>query len=132
MSFRYAHPLSAVTYFALVLITAFFVGVSCALLLSQAVRNAPNRSWNKNFNAAVIGAAYAFVSDLSQPAYRSAQKAAAHLKVIQDSWADGPAKVFNHEQPVWKHIQQEYARVCLIAYESQPKNGSQEGWGAPG
>ena len=61
MSFRYAHPLSAVTYFALVLITAFFVGVSCALLLSQAVRNAPNRSWNKNFNAAVIGAAYALV-----------------------------------------------------------------------
>lgn len=35
-------------------------------------------------------------------------------------------------QSVYKHIQQEYGRTCLIAYESQPKDCIQEGWGAPG
>ena len=29
-------------------------------------------------------------------------------------------------------MQQEYARACLIAYESRPKDGFQEGWGRPG
>jgi len=29
-------------------------------------------------------------------------------------------------------IQQEYTRACLITYESQPKDGLQEGWGIPG
>lgn len=31
-----------------------------------------------------------------------------------------------------RHLRQEYARACLIAYEAQPKHGFQEGWGAPG
>lgn len=61
MSFRRASPLSTITYIILVLITAFFIGLSCALLLSQSVRTAPNRGWAHNFNAAIIGAAYALV-----------------------------------------------------------------------
>ncbi|CCM00951.1 uncharacterized protein FIBRA_02998 [Fibroporia radiculosa] len=33
--------------------------------------------------------------------------------------------------PVYRFIQQEYTRACLITYESQPKDGVQEGWGRP-
>ena len=28
-------------------------------------------------------------------------------------------------------MQQEYTRACLIAYESRPKDGFQDGWGSP-
>ena len=49
---------SQLCYVLIVLITAFFVTISCALLLSQAARTAPNRSFIQNFNAVVIGAAY--------------------------------------------------------------------------
>ncbi len=35
-------------------------------------------------------------------------------------------------QTVFRYIQQEYTRACLIAYESRPKDGYQEGWGRPG
>lgn len=53
--------LSGIAYVALVLVLTFFVGLSCAILLSQAVRTSPNRNWTKNFNAVVVGAAYAIV-----------------------------------------------------------------------
>ena len=33
---------------------------------------------------------------------------------------------------MYQYIQQEYTRACLIAYESRPKDGVQEGWGKPG
>jgi hypothetical protein len=49
------------TYALLVLITIVATGLSCAALLSQAVRTAPNKSWAKNVNALVIGASYAVV-----------------------------------------------------------------------
>lgn len=49
---------SQICYAILVLITTFFTAISCTLLLSQAVRTAPNRSYVKNVNAVVIGAAY--------------------------------------------------------------------------
>ncbi|ETW87441.1 hypothetical protein HETIRDRAFT_307361 [Heterobasidion irregulare TC 32-1] len=35
-------------------------------------------------------------------------------------------------QAVHEFISQEYARACLIAYESLPKDMQQEGWGRPG
>ena len=44
-----------------VLVLTFFIGLSCASLLSQAVRTSPSRNWTRNFNAVVIGAAYAIV-----------------------------------------------------------------------
>ena len=49
---------SQVVYLLIVLLTSFFVAISCALLLSQAARTAPNRSFIQNFNAVLIGAAY--------------------------------------------------------------------------
>ena len=56
---------STLCYGILVLITTFFVAISCAFLLSQAARTAPNRGFIKNINAVVIGAAYVLVVVLS-------------------------------------------------------------------
>ena len=53
--------LSGLAYVVLVLLLTFFIGLSCAFLLSQAVRTSPSRNWTRNFNAVVIGAAYAIV-----------------------------------------------------------------------
>lgn len=61
---RRASTISGIAYLAVVLVLTFFIGLSCALLLSQAVRNSPTRNWTKNFNAVVIGAAYAIVVSL--------------------------------------------------------------------
>ena len=58
---RGAQTVSGLSYVVLVLATTFVVCLSCALLLSQAVRTAPNRGWTQNFNAIVIGAAYVLV-----------------------------------------------------------------------
>lgn len=44
-----------------------------------------------------------------------------------------PFGVLNEQvQKAHRFIQQEYTRACLIAYESRPKDGFQEGWGRPG
>lgn len=50
------------SYALLVLITIVATGLSCAALLSQAVRTAPSQSWGKNVDALVIGASYAVVA----------------------------------------------------------------------
>ncbi|KAG6878411.1 hypothetical protein C0993_007012 [Termitomyces sp. T159_Od127] len=50
--------LSKATYTLLVLTTIVAAGLSCAALLSQAVRTSPHKSWKNNVNAAVIGASY--------------------------------------------------------------------------
>lgn len=58
---------SQVIYLLLILLTSFFVAISCALLLSQAARTAPNRSFIQNFNAVVIGAAYVILVGRPSP-----------------------------------------------------------------
>lgn len=58
---------SQICYAILVLITTFFVAISCIFLLSQAARTAPNRSFVKNVNAVVIGAAYVILVSSSFP-----------------------------------------------------------------
>ncbi|KAJ3528656.1 hypothetical protein NM688_g7967 [Phlebia brevispora] len=128
---RGASTASAIAYIVLVLITTFFIGLSCALLLSQAVRTAPNRNWFRNFNAAVIGAAYALVL-VAALAICLKRRIAVHRKLQRISKSYRTLSRSDVPKPVYRHMQQEYARACLIAYESQPKNGHQEGWGAPG
>ena len=62
---------STVSHFAyvlLVLLTAAFVAISCAFLLSQTVRTAPNRSFAKNPDAVIVGAAYVAVVRFSSSA----------------------------------------------------------------
>ncbi|CAL1695991.1 unnamed protein product [Somion occarium] len=122
---------SGILYVLLVLVTTFFVGLSCAALLSQAVRTSPNRSWIRNVNAVVIGAAYAVVAAASV-FFCLKRRIAVHrrLQRIAKSYQT-PGKA-EFPKTVYRYIQQEYARACLIAYEAQPKDGFQEGWGRPG
>lgn len=56
-----AAAFSGFIYTVLVFATTACVGLSCAAILSQAVRNSPERSWESNWNAVVIGASYAIV-----------------------------------------------------------------------
>jgi hypothetical protein len=61
LSRRVWTTVSDASYALLVLVITTAAALSCTALLSQAVRTAPNRSWERNFNAFVIGAAYAVV-----------------------------------------------------------------------
>ena len=61
LSRRVWRTVSDASYALLVLTIITAAALSCTALLSQAVRTAPDRSWARNFNAFVIGAAYAVV-----------------------------------------------------------------------
>ncbi len=50
-----------VLYLLLITLSVVVIGLSCLLLLSQAVRNAPNRDWTSNINALVVGATYILI-----------------------------------------------------------------------
>jgi hypothetical protein len=52
---------SEATYVLFVLLTVVAAGLSCAAVLSQAVRTSPEENWESNFNALVIGASYLVV-----------------------------------------------------------------------
>ncbi|TFK78801.1 hypothetical protein K466DRAFT_506707 [Polyporus arcularius HHB13444] len=122
---------STLCYVILVLITTFFVAISCALLLSQAARTAPNGSFIENFNAVVIGAAYVLVLVLSL-AFCIKRRIAVHRRLQRISKTFHTLGKNDVPDTVFRYIQQEYTRACLIAYESRPKDGYQEGWGRPG
>lgn len=53
-------------YVFLVLLTVVATGLSCAAILSQAVRTSLTRSWSNNFNALVVGASYIILVSSSQ------------------------------------------------------------------
>ncbi|KAI0639330.1 hypothetical protein C8Q77DRAFT_53763 [Trametes polyzona] len=122
---------SQICYAAIVLITTFFVAISCALLLSQAVRTAPNRSFVKNVNAVIIGAAYVFMLVISL-AFCLKRRIAVHRRLQRISKSFRTLAKNDVPDSVFLYMQQEYTRACLIAYEARPKEGSQEGWGRPG
>lgn len=61
LSPKFARTISETSYAVLVLLIVVASVLSCAALLSQAVRNSPSRNWTKNFNALVIGASYVIV-----------------------------------------------------------------------
>ena len=58
LSHRVLRTVSDSAYVLLVLLTLVATVLSCAAILSQAVRTSPTRSWSKNFNALVVGASY--------------------------------------------------------------------------
>jgi len=58
LSPRVQRTISEATYAFFVLIIAVASILTCAALISQAVRTSPSKSWTKNFNALIIGAAY--------------------------------------------------------------------------
>jgi hypothetical protein len=63
-SSRVRSTVAEVAYVLVIIITAGFFTISCVVLLSQAVRTAPNRSWAQNFNALIIGTSYVIVVSL--------------------------------------------------------------------
>ncbi|KZT74692.1 hypothetical protein DAEQUDRAFT_2608 [Daedalea quercina L-15889] len=127
---------SAVSFFLYVvvlLLTLFFAAVSCALLLSQAVRTDRRRTWNKNFNAVVIGAAVLRpVQAVVSVVYCLKRRLAVHRRLQRISKTYRTLGGDELPERVYRFIQQEYTRACLITHESQPKDGFQEGWGRPG
>lgn len=66
--------LGRLLYLVIVLALAAILLASCVFLLSQAVRTSPNRSWARNVNAVVIGAAYVLV--VRSSAYSTASASA--------------------------------------------------------
>ncbi|KIP12020.1 hypothetical protein PHLGIDRAFT_82623 [Phlebiopsis gigantea 11061_1 CR5-6] len=123
--------LAGIAYLLLVLLLVLFVGLSCAGLLSQAVRTSPDRNWTRNFNALIIGAAYALVLALSV-AICLKRRIAVHRKLQRISKVYHTLGKADVPKPVHRFINQEYARSCLVVYESQPKDGLQEGWSKRG
>lgn len=65
LSPRVLRTVSESAYVFLVLLTVVATGLSCAAILSQAVRTSPTRSWSKNFNALVVGASYIILVSFS-------------------------------------------------------------------
>ncbi|PCH33575.1 hypothetical protein WOLCODRAFT_135200 [Wolfiporia cocos MD-104 SS10] len=128
---RGASTIWGLLYVLLVLLTTFFAAVSCAFLLSQAVRTAKHHSWKDNFNAVVIGAAYVLVCVLSL-AFCLKRRIAVHRRLRRISKTYRTLRREDLPESVHRFIQQEYTRVCLITLDSQPRDGLQEGWGRPG
>src|SRR6266700_4198639 len=67
LSPRVLRTVSEGAYVSFVLIAIVATGLSCAAIISQAVRTSPEQSWEKNFNALVIGASYIIL--LSSPPF---------------------------------------------------------------
>ena len=61
LSHRVLKTVSDTIYVFLVVVTFVATGLSCAAIISQAVRTSPTRSWFKNFNALIVGASYLVV-----------------------------------------------------------------------
>jgi hypothetical protein len=60
-SSKVIRTISDTTYVLLLLTSVGAIGISCAALLSQAVRTSPTQSWSSDINALVIGASYIIV-----------------------------------------------------------------------
>jgi hypothetical protein len=58
MLLHVVRTLAATSHAFVLLATAVVALLSCVALLSQAVRTSPTRSWNRNYNALIIGASY--------------------------------------------------------------------------
>ncbi|KAH9944448.1 uncharacterized protein BXZ73DRAFT_87344 [Epithele typhae] len=122
---------SHLLYVVLVLLIAIFTTISCAFLISQAVRHAPNQSFKQNINVIIVGASYVVLL-LVSIAFCLKRRIAVHKRLQRISETFHTLGKSDVPESVHKYIQQEYTRACLIAYESRPKGLSQDGWGKPG
>ncbi|KAK2461777.1 hypothetical protein APHAL10511_006240 [Amanita phalloides] len=131
LSRRVLGTMSNVSYALLVLTITTAAALSCTAILSQAVRTAPNRSWSRNLNAVVIGAAYVVVLVVSLT-FCAKRRLAVRLGLQRISKAHRTLGRGDVPQTVRKYITQEYIRACLISYATLPKDAFHEGWGRPG
>ncbi|KAJ4001282.1 hypothetical protein F5050DRAFT_1796707 [Lentinula boryana] len=131
LSSRIVKPLLQISYILLVLGTFCATLLSCVAILSQAVRTAPNRSWDKNFNALIIGASYIILL-IASIFFCLKRTIAVRIKLSRFSRTHKTITRGDVPDSVHKYITEEYARTCLIAHQSQPTDAFHEGWGKPG
>ncbi|PPQ76411.1 hypothetical protein CVT24_012628 [Panaeolus cyanescens] len=131
LSLRLQRTISETLYAFIVLIIIVATGLSCAALISQAVRTSPLRSWKNNINALMIGASYIVVF-IASILFCVNRRVIVRLKLQRISKTYQTIERKDLPERVHKYIIQEYIRACLIAYESLPKNVYHEGWGSPG
>ncbi|KIJ68254.1 hypothetical protein HYDPIDRAFT_106417 [Hydnomerulius pinastri MD-312] len=118
-------------YALLVIITGCLFAISCAALLEQAVRTAPNASWTNNWDAVSIGAAYFLVLVLSL-AFCIKRRISVRRRLQRISRSHSGINRSDAPKVVHEYISQEYARSCLVSYECQPRGAIHPGWGRPG
>ncbi|KAF8167925.1 hypothetical protein B0H34DRAFT_37981 [Crassisporium funariophilum] len=131
LSPRVLRTLSEAIYAFLLLITVVATGLSCAAIISQAVRTSPTRSWARNVNALVVGASYLIVFTASV-LFCVKRRVAVRLKLSRISKTYRTIGKDDLPDAVHRYIAQEYIRTCLVSYESLPKDVFHEGWGRPG
>ncbi|KAF8203095.1 hypothetical protein BJ912DRAFT_340816 [Pholiota molesta] len=131
LSPRVLRTVSEATYVFLVIIAIVAAGLSCAAIISQAVRTSDTESWKKNFNALVIGASYIVLFAVSI-SFCVKRRVAVRLKLQRISRTYRTIGRDDLPDSVGKYVLQEFTRTCLVAYESLPKNVHHAGWGRPG
>ncbi|KAG1783759.1 hypothetical protein EV702DRAFT_14207 [Suillus placidus] len=131
LSLRARAWISDICYALLVLVTGGFFAISCAALLSQAVRTSPVRSWTNNWDAVIIAATYLLVCIISI-AFCVKRRVAVRRRLQRIAKTHHSIVRREVPQPVHEYISQEFARSCLVSYESQPRYTIHSGWGRPG
>ncbi|KIM48030.1 hypothetical protein M413DRAFT_218605 [Hebeloma cylindrosporum] len=131
LSPRVLRTASEGAYVFLVLLTIVAAGLSCAAIISQAVRTSPERSWEHNFNALVVGASYIVLFAVSL-SFCVKRRIAVRFKLERISKTYRTIGRNDLPDSVHKYVSQEFIRSCLVSYESLPKNVFHEGWGRPG
>ncbi|KIK04257.1 hypothetical protein K443DRAFT_93522 [Laccaria amethystina LaAM-08-1] len=131
ISTRLLRTASELTYALFVLILIVATGLSCAALISQAIRTSPSRSWADNANALCIGASYIIVL-VASLSFCIKRRVAVRLKLQRISKAYRTISRDDLSKSVHRYIAQEYIRACLVSYESLPTDVVHEGWGRPG
>lgn len=131
LSLRARAWISDICYALLVLVTGCFFAISCTALLSQAVRTSPVRSWTNNWDAMIIALTYLLVFIISI-AFCVKRRVAVRRRLQRIAKSHHSIVRREVPQPVHEYISQEFARSCLVAYESQPRNTVHSGWGRPG
>ncbi|KAI0274691.1 hypothetical protein BC834DRAFT_849214 [Gloeopeniophorella convolvens] len=113
------------------LVFAFAVGVSLVGFLSQAVRTSTRRSFKNNINVLIILVAYSLVFVMSLAFCLNRR-----ISMVRKLHRISKRRVALRKGDIPKHLHefvtQEYARACLISFESLPKDAHREGWGRPG
>ncbi|KIK47359.1 hypothetical protein CY34DRAFT_799530 [Suillus luteus UH-Slu-Lm8-n1] len=131
LSLRARAWISDICYALLVLVTGCFFAISCTALLSQAVRTSPVRSWTNNWDAMIIAVTYLLVFIISI-AFCVKRRVAVRRRLQRIAKSHHSIVRREVPQPVHEYISQEFARSCLVSYESQPRNTVHSGWGRPG
>ncbi|KAF8649856.1 hypothetical protein AX16_005619 [Volvariella volvacea WC 439] len=124
---RAARTISELSYALLILITIVATGLSCAALLSQAVRNSPSRSWRNNFNALIIGASYTIVL-IASVLFCIKRRVAIRLRLHRISKSFSTIGRGDVPDTVHEYISQEYFRSCLVFHKSIPVGAFHPGW----